>query len=147
MVGEGLPANRDLDRAMNDGRFREDLFYRLCGDTIRVPSLAARLRSSRSELHDLVAHLAVEVAGEDEAADLATTLWFFHTRGIQHELHPGIRLFGYAFGRTVGPVLGKALQLLGILAVASVLPRLAFSVLVLATATYAAAVAYNIAQM
>ena len=35
-------------------------------------------------------------------ADLATTLWFFHSRGIDHELHPGVRLFGYAYGRTVG---------------------------------------------
>jgi nitrogen regulation protein NR(I) len=34
--------HRDLETAMKEGQFREDLFYRLSGVTIRLPSLAQR---------------------------------------------------------------------------------------------------------
>lgn len=78
------------------------------------------------------------------AADLATTLWFFHVQGIEGELHPGIRLVGYAFGRTCGPLIGKAIQFTGTVVVAALLPRIATAILVLATITYFLAVVYNI---
>ena len=63
--------NRDLDRAMRAGRFREDLYYRLCGDLIRTPSLAERLASDPGELHHLVLFLARRIVGPDEAERLA----------------------------------------------------------------------------
>ena len=35
--------NQDLDRLMGEGRFREDLYYRLNGVTVRVPALRERV--------------------------------------------------------------------------------------------------------
>jgi DNA-binding NtrC family response regulator len=64
--------NRDLAREMAAGRFREDLYYRLCADRIETPSLAERLRDSPRELSDLVLFLAERQAGEELASELAT---------------------------------------------------------------------------
>ena len=46
--------NRDLAREMQAGRFREDLYYRLCSDVIRAPSLKEQLAGNRDELAHLV---------------------------------------------------------------------------------------------
>ena len=80
-------------------------------------------------------------------ADLATTVWFFHDGGIDLELHPGIRFFGYAYGRTVGPIAGKAVQTLGVLAIARYSGRLGLVLLTIVTCFYAAAAIYNVSQM
>jgi transcriptional regulator with AAA-type ATPase domain len=76
--------HRDLGTAMRDGRFREDLYYRLCGDMVRTPSLAERLRDSPGELALLVAHLAHQLVGPDEGPAIAdeTVAW------IQRSLPP-----------------------------------------------------------
>jgi transcriptional regulator with PAS, ATPase and Fis domain len=62
--------NRNLVEAMAAGRFREDLYYRLCSDLIETPSLARQLRESPDILGDLVLLMARRVAG-DEAEALA----------------------------------------------------------------------------
>jgi hypothetical protein len=80
-------------------------------------------------------------------ADLATTLWFFHDGGIDLELHPGIRLFGYAYGRTIGPLLGKTVQAIGVLGVAHIIGRGGIVLLSTITCLYALAAVYNISQM
>jgi len=80
-------------------------------------------------------------------ADLGTTLWFFHDGGIDLELHPGIRLFGYAYGRTAGPIAGKLVQAAGILIVARWLGRGGSSLVAAVTLLYAAAAIYNVLQM
>ena len=78
-------------------------------------------------------------------ADLITTVRFFHSKGIVFELHPGIRLFGYAYGRSVGPVLGKSVQALGLLAVACLLsPRGANGLLIIASAAGGLAAIHNL---
>ncbi len=80
-------------------------------------------------------------------ADLTTTIYFFHAVGVDHELHPGIRMFGYAYGRTMGPVLGKMLQALGVLGLSWIFGRAAsISVLVTASLLYGLAAMYNLAQ-
>ena len=63
--------NRDLGAEMRAGRFREDLYYRLCSDLIETPSLRDQLRDSPGELRNLALFVSERVVGADEAADLA----------------------------------------------------------------------------
>jgi DNA-binding NtrC family response regulator len=51
--------------AMHAGRFREDLYYRLCSDVISTPSLDEQLRDSPSVLRELVLFIAKRVARTD----------------------------------------------------------------------------------
>jgi hypothetical protein len=53
--------NRDLARQMQIGRFRDDLYYRLCSDQIRTPALREILAESPGELHNLVLFIAQRV--------------------------------------------------------------------------------------
>jgi hypothetical protein len=57
--------NRDLAAAMRQGRFREDLYYRLCSDQIHTPSLAEQLADSPGVLRELVFYMARRVAGQE----------------------------------------------------------------------------------
>jgi len=63
--------NRDLAAEMQAGRFRPDLYYRLCADVIETPSLEAQLREAPDELPHLLRFLARRIAGEAEAEALA----------------------------------------------------------------------------
>ncbi|ACY13950.1 sigma 54-interacting transcriptional regulator [Haliangium ochraceum] len=51
--------NRDLRAAVNDGRFREDLFYRVAVVTVKMPALRHRLDDLRSLVTHLLSRLAV----------------------------------------------------------------------------------------
>jgi hypothetical protein len=62
--------NKDLAQAIHEGRFREDLYFRLCSDLIVTPSLSQQLRESPGVMQDLVLFMARRVAG-DEAESLA----------------------------------------------------------------------------
>jgi transcriptional regulator with PAS, ATPase and Fis domain len=57
--------NRSLTAAMRQGRFREDLYYRLCSDQIHTPSLAEQLADSPGVLRELVFYMARRVAGQE----------------------------------------------------------------------------------
>jgi hypothetical protein len=63
--------HRDLATEIQAGRFRPDLYYRLCSDVIETPSLAAQLRDDPGELGHLLRFLAERVAGDAEADALA----------------------------------------------------------------------------
>lgn len=78
------------------------------------------------------------------AFDLFTTLWFFHEDGIDSEIHPGVRLLGYAYGRTAGPMLAKLVQAIGILWLASRLPKIANVLLAGTAGVYLLAALYNL---
>lgn len=60
--------NRDLTREMQAGRFREDLYYRLCSDVIRTPSLKEQLAGNRDELAHLVGVLIQRSLGVADGA-------------------------------------------------------------------------------
>jgi DNA-binding NtrC family response regulator len=55
---------------MAAGRFREDLYYRLCSDLIRTPTLAEQLADAPDDLANLLRHIARRLVG-DEADALA----------------------------------------------------------------------------
>jgi len=63
--------NRDLGFEMRAGRFRADLYYRLCADLILTPSLQEQLRDAPGELRTLLRFIAQRVAGDAEAEALA----------------------------------------------------------------------------
>jgi len=63
--------NRDLGVEIESGRFRADLYYRLCGDLIRTPSLREQIGDSPAELRNLTLFVAGKLVPEAEADDLA----------------------------------------------------------------------------
>jgi transcriptional regulator with PAS, ATPase and Fis domain len=78
--------NRDLSAAMRAGRFREDLYYRLCSDQVTTPSLAEQLADSPGVLRELVFYMSGRVAGP-EAEDLAREVmqWIDRNLGAGYE--------------------------------------------------------------
>jgi transcriptional regulator with AAA-type ATPase domain len=78
--------NRSLSQAMNQGRFREDLYFRLCSDLIATPSLSQQIRESPGVLKDLVLFMARRTAGA-EAAGLATEAeeWILRNLGRDYD--------------------------------------------------------------
>jgi len=54
--------NRDLAAEMAVGRFRADLYYRLCADIVATPRLAAQLADHPDDLGDMVRFVADRVA-------------------------------------------------------------------------------------
>jgi DNA-binding NtrC family response regulator len=53
--------NRDLGDEMRAGRFRHDLYYRLCADQVVTPSLAEQLADRLEDLPELVRFIAQDV--------------------------------------------------------------------------------------
>ncbi len=74
--------NRDLAREMGSGRFRPDLYYRLCADVVRTPTLREQLAGSRDELADLTLVLARRLVGAEEASRLTDEVVAFVAREI-----------------------------------------------------------------
>lgn len=58
--------NRNLSSEMDAGRFREDLYYRLCSDVIRTPSLREQVAGNIDELGHLVTVLIQRILGDAE---------------------------------------------------------------------------------
>ncbi|HLP03123.1 MAG TPA: sigma 54-interacting transcriptional regulator [Opitutaceae bacterium] len=63
--------NRDLEAEIRAGRFREDFFFRLCGDQIAAPSLREQLSDTPGDLALLVGVVARRLVGETEAPAVA----------------------------------------------------------------------------
>jgi len=77
--------NHDLGLAMRQGRFREDLYYRLCSDQIATPSLAEQLAASPGVLRELVFYMARRVAGEEGDALAGEVLpWIAANLGAEY---------------------------------------------------------------
>ncbi|MEZ6058669.1 MAG: sigma 54-interacting transcriptional regulator, partial [Planctomycetaceae bacterium] len=61
--------NRDLAKEIATGRFRQDLFYRLCSDVLRTPSLREQLDDTPGDLPHLVRIIAAKCLGERAAPE------------------------------------------------------------------------------
>jgi transcriptional regulator with PAS, ATPase and Fis domain len=57
--------NRDLAIEIHAGRFREDLYYRLCADQIRTPSLREQIEDSPAVLEDLILFMVKRAVGDE----------------------------------------------------------------------------------
>jgi len=78
--------NRDLPAAMQAGRFREDLYYRLCSDLVTTPGLAEQIAGSPAVLRELVYYMAQRVAGpEGEAFAPEVLEWIEKNLGQGYE--------------------------------------------------------------
>ncbi|MES1261613.1 MAG: sigma 54-interacting transcriptional regulator [Acidobacteriota bacterium] len=62
--------NRDLQARIRSGHFREDLYYRLCADLIRTPSLREQIEDSPSLLRDLLLFMVRRAAGSEAERSL-----------------------------------------------------------------------------
>lgn len=69
--------HRDLGAAMTTGSFREDLYYRLCSDIIRTPTLSEQLREKPEELDHLLKVVSLRLLAPEMAGALAaeTSRW------------------------------------------------------------------------
>ncbi len=85
--------NRDLAAEMRSGRFREDLYYRLCSDLITTPPLKDQLHKAPEDLNELVLFIARRVVGRDEADDVAEEVidWITHHLGPKYDWPGNVR--------------------------------------------------------
>jgi DNA-binding NtrC family response regulator len=56
--------HQSFARLREDGRMRDDFFYRLCTNIIELPSLRTRIAEERGELPRLIQHLVARIVGE-----------------------------------------------------------------------------------
>jgi hypothetical protein len=60
----------DLEVAIDEGRFRRDLFYRLCGDRVRTPSLRERLDDDPGELRQITRSLLARMVPAEALSEV-----------------------------------------------------------------------------
>lgn len=57
--------NRSISSLRQDGKFRDDFFYRLCSNIITVPSLKQRLDENPDEIYELVDVIVARIIGNN----------------------------------------------------------------------------------
>ena len=100
--------HRDLAAAIEAGKFRSDLYYRLCSDIIRTPSLADQLADNKEELYHLVTLVTGKIVNADIANDIAKEAhaWIsqhlpnYAWRGNMRELEQCVRSIIIHVGKT-----------------------------------------------
>lgn len=71
--------NRDLNEEMAEGRFREDLYYRLCADRIETPGLRQQLDDRPEDLQSLALYISRRLAGDDAEAVATEAIEWMNT--------------------------------------------------------------------
>ena len=99
--------SRDIEREIQDGRFREDLYHRLNVVPLRVPSLAER----REDIPALIQHFVHQLAqgaglpprqiGEDAMAVLQTHEWTGNVRELRNNIERLLILSAGEPGQTI----------------------------------------------
>jgi DNA-binding NtrC family response regulator len=93
-------SNRDLERGVAEGWFREDLWFRLKGVVLRLPPLRARPDDLPLLASRIVAEAAAELGrpgvtlSEDAMAALASHAWPGNVRELQNCLRQAVALAG-----------------------------------------------------
>lgn len=80
--------NRDLTEEMEAGRFREDLYFRLCSDVVHTPSLREQVADDPAELDQLVRFVAGRVLPDEQEAELLArdvTKWIDESLGRDYD--------------------------------------------------------------
>lgn len=72
--------NRPMNALRREGKFRDDFYYRLCSDCIRVPGLAERIQQHPDELAELIRHFVQSITGKEIAAISARVVEVIDTR-------------------------------------------------------------------
>jgi DNA-binding NtrC family response regulator len=81
--------NRELASEIRAGRFREDLYYRMCADLIQTPSLADQIQDTPGVLHELVYYMTLRTAGEETSRCLPEVEEWIRTHLPNGYLWPG----------------------------------------------------------
>jgi transcriptional regulator with AAA-type ATPase domain len=85
--------NQPLERLRAEGRFRDDFYYRLCSDVIRMPTLRQRIAEAAEELPGLVGLLVERLTGSSGLTDrvLENLPRDYHWPGNVRELEQAVR--------------------------------------------------------
>jgi DNA-binding NtrC family response regulator len=84
--------NRDLGEEMRRGRFREDLYYRLCSDRIETPQLGEHLDDSPDALAGLISFIVRRIAPEESNTLRQEVLsWVEQNLGLEYRWPGNIR--------------------------------------------------------
>jgi DNA-binding NtrC family response regulator len=87
--------NRDLTEEIRQGRFREDLYYRLCADMVMTPSLRGQLTEAPDDLLNLVRFVTGRMLSDniEEADKLASDVveWIEKNLGLDYAWPGNIR--------------------------------------------------------
>ena len=59
--------NQDIEKLLEAGKFREDFYYRLCSDVIKVPSLNQRIKEDPEELRVMLENVIGRITKEKNA--------------------------------------------------------------------------------
>jgi transcriptional regulator with GAF, ATPase, and Fis domain len=100
-------SNQDLRQACADGRFREDLYYRLAVITVELPPL----RERREDIPELVRHFLAEFAKEagqpalDVSEDAMRALTLYHWPGNVRELRNEVQRAAALSDRVIVPLI------------------------------------------
>ncbi|PTQ86706.1 sigma-54-dependent transcriptional regulator [Agitococcus lubricus] len=76
--------HRDLAADIEKGLFRADLYYRLCSDIIRTPSLAVQLADNADELAHLVTLVTAKIVSSDIANEVAAEAQQWISQHLSH---------------------------------------------------------------
>lgn len=87
--------NRDLTTEISRGNFREDLYYRLCADIVRTPTLQEQLQDRPEDLLELTRFIAkgilIQLPAEAEALSSEVVQWVEQHLGRGYDWPGNIR--------------------------------------------------------
>jgi len=81
--------NRNLEKLITQGKFREDFYYRLCTDIVTLPPLRQKINEYPGELEGLTTHLVYKIAGQQAEKLLDVVLSTLDSREILEYDWPG----------------------------------------------------------